>query len=64
MGSQLLGALVVHTFMGRFVGASPKIQTRLYRAWFVVDTTITLKTPTLTPSIILGLPSPWWQMSP
>ena len=32
-------ALVVRTFSGRFVGASPKIQSHLYRSWLVVHIT-------------------------
>ena len=31
--------------------------------WFV-DTYITAKTPTMTPSIVLGPPSPWRQNKP
>ena len=53
-------------FSGLFAGVSPKIQTRLYRAWPVVCWHITAKTSqTMTLSIVLHSPlSPWRQNKP
>ena len=45
-------------FSGLFVGASPKIQTRTYRTWPVVDTILTTKMTTLTPLTVVEPPSP------
>ena len=41
-------------FSGLFVGASPKIQTRTYRTWPVVDTNLNGQNDNNTSSIILG----------
>ena len=50
--------LVSPPFSGLFVDASLKIQTRTYCAWPVVDTTITVKTSTMAPSVFVCPPSP------
>ena len=48
--------LVAPSFSGPLVGGSPKIQTRLYRAWLVIDTTPTAKITTMPPMIVLYRP--------
>ena len=50
--------LVSPAFSGPFVGNSPKIQTHTYHTWPVVDVTLIAKMKTMTPSIVIGPPSP------